>query len=606
MTSESELSVANWRRQPLQMLNANTIKNLNIMNTIVKNAWRSGALALAGMLAFASCSDTWDEHYDAANSISYDGTTLAYIKSQPNLSDFSEVLSATGYDKVLESSQILTVFAPSNGSFNKDSLLAEIAKGRKQNVIDRFVKNHVARYNVSLNNTAQSVQLINEKFVSLGTLASPTVAHAVATQTNLVCENGVMQVLNGDIPYSPNLFEALEIQNERYFDAHPELNPDTVTLFNFLKRYDDDQLDVARSVARGYDENGNIVYVDSVMIRRNRILEQMDAFLYLEDSNYLALYPTVEAYQERVEKSREFFHFNISYNQNQAIRDSLQNYYANYYAMSDLMFNMNMNQHPEDSLFSTTYNRRRWEYGVFYKPFESDGIIANTTDMTECSNGLLYTTDAYPYDIYNSFYREIKIEGESMGNLETGESWTDMSNTSFATYSKSEADTISGHAFMYVSAPNPARQTLFAYSIPNTLSGKYDIYIRMLPQSVNVTDSATLAKSLPAQFRVSLYERDAKGVMPTTRATYTFRNPVDGNRNYHNDPYKIDSVYIGQYDFTDCYLNTTSGVLLQFESYVTSSQRNSYTKDMYIDYIVLVPVKEEANVSATKGIKTRR
>lgn len=562
----------------------------------MRNSFRAGALAVAGLLAFAACSDDWDDHYDTAAKVDFSGTTLDYLKSESAVSDFVDILTATGYDTELSAAQVLTIFAPENDTFNKDSLLHLVSLGRTEDVIDRFVENHIARYNVSINTDSQSVTLINSKVIELGTLSNPTVGNATADKTNVTCKNGVIQVINDYIPYKANLFEQLDIENESYLDATGG-NDSVVTLFNFLHRYDDDELDEDRSVARGYDENGNVVYVDSVMIRRNTVLSALDAYLFREDSNYWAILPTTEAYQERVALNSQFFKYNVSYNSDKAVRDSVQNYMANLYAISDLFFNMNDNQHVEDSIFSTRYSRSDWEYNVFYHPLSGDGILTNVTGSVECSNGTLYKVDEYPFTIYDSFYRKIKLEGERSSAIadDGNNSWTNPSTTGWTLRSNSDADSISGGSYLYIYPTTSSRQTDIAYEIPSTLSGSYDIYVKLLPQSVYYTDSATIAASLPCQFRANIFERDTiQGTMPT-RATYSFRNPEDNSRNYQNDPFRVDSVYLGNYTFSNCYLGTSAGVMLQLESYVTSSNRNKYTKEMYLDCIILIPTRDEAN-----------
>ena len=100
-----------------------------------------------------SCTDTWDEHYggNSENSQAFDGTIMDFLKQNSNLSDFVEIVEATGYDLELNSSQSFTIWAPVNGSFDKNEWL-ELAKTNKQDVITRFIKNHMTRYNVSLDN----------------------------------------------------------------------------------------------------------------------------------------------------------------------------------------------------------------------------------------------------------------------------------------------------------------------------------------------------------------------------------------------------------------------------------------------------------------------
>ena len=557
------------------------------MNTIMKNVSRAG-LCVAAVLLAAACSDTWDDHYDTVAEYDYDGTTLEYLANQSELSDFYKIVVATGFDDELSSSQVLTIFAPQNGTFNYDSLVALIDAGNTTGVLERFVENHVTRYNISIGSSEQEVTLLNEKIVDVGTLSTLLVGDVSVANANISCSNGVLQELDGYLPYRYNIYEQLEVLNDEYIAANGE-SDSLVSLYNFLLKYDEEELDEDQSVARGLDEDGNTVYVDSVTIHNNDVLTDLDAYLFREDSTYILIYPSVEAYQERVALDAEYFNLNYLYSSDEAVRDSMQEYYANYYAMTNLLFNMNDNQHDTDSLFSTSYNRNNWEYNVFYNPYSSGGILDPSTiqQEIECSNGTIYVVDQYPYSIYDAFYQKIEVEGEETRYLVTDESYVTASTTT-TTYSNS-ADSISNGRYMYIST-TASGQTKLAYYLPNTLSGSYDIYIKTLPQSVRVTDSATIASSLPARYQFTYYERNSSGEWPSSGTQ--LQNPEDGTRYFVFDAFNIDTVYIGTIDFTSSFYNTDAGVMLMLQSYVLTSQRNTYTKELYLDCIILEPTKE--------------
>jgi uncharacterized surface protein with fasciclin (FAS1) repeats len=564
----------------------------------IKNTLRAGALAVVGVLAFASCSDTWDDHYEGSTSSlgeSYSGTTMGYLQSQPNLSDFVSVLKAAGYESELNDPQVLTVLAPVNGSFNKDSLLSLINAGKKKNVVNRFVKNHLMRYNVSLGNKAQSIYLLNDKIVNIGTLADNLIQNKSVSKANVGCSNGIVHVMGEDLPYQPNLFEFIEDDWDAFkATLDPSVNPDTIiSLYNYLYKFNTDSLDEQRSVSRGVDlETGNTIYVDSVMIRNNKALAQLRAYLYREDSTYLAILPSQEAYQKRFEEAKKYFNFNVAFNSEQSVRDSIQNYYANYFTVCDLFFNMSESMNGKtqnDSLFSTVYSRRTWEYNKYLKPFSAGGILDSYQNKFDCSNGTMYTMNEIPNTKYDNFFKKIVVEAEEIRYLETGTDWTNSQSTSFSIRS-SAADSISGSGMTVFSAASSTRNTEFAYQIPNTLSGKYDIYVRFLPYQAYGTDTTHVY--LPSKFRAALYERDKTGTMPKS-ATYSFRTP-EGSRNFVTNPYVIDTVYIGTYEFANSFYSTTPGVYFQLSSYVTTSERSSYTKDMIIDCFLFVPHKDEA------------
>jgi len=135
-------------------------------------------LALAA-LAIVGCTDTWNDHYDAglpegANA----GSLWSTIKDNGNLNNFVSVLEATGYDASLSSSQVFTVFAPTDDQFTKEQANQWIAlynqekqqgkKDRDNRAIKEFVQNHIALYNHSVAKTgADSIIMMNGKYLVL-------------------------------------------------------------------------------------------------------------------------------------------------------------------------------------------------------------------------------------------------------------------------------------------------------------------------------------------------------------------------------------------------------------------------------------------------------
>ena len=124
-----------------------------------------------------------------------------------------------------------------------------------------------------------------------------------------------------------------------------------------------------------------------------------------------------------------------------------------------------MSQHmngptKEDSLFSTVYSRSNPKYDVYYHPYAPDSLLSGTKSIVECSNGEVRYMDDIPYTKYQNFFREIKIEAENHGLLQTGEKWTNANATTW--FSKSTtADSISGGGYMIFNASSSTRNTEF-------------------------------------------------------------------------------------------------------------------------------------------------
>jgi uncharacterized surface protein with fasciclin (FAS1) repeats len=130
----------------------------------MKKLFRMATLAVCGAMMIASCTDTWDDHYGDAGT-GTNGSTMDYLTT--HASDFAEILKAAGFDANLNSSQVFTILAPKNGSFDKKALLTQLASGDKSQVVERFIKNHVMLYSVSMNDEEKmSICSTRRKFTS--------------------------------------------------------------------------------------------------------------------------------------------------------------------------------------------------------------------------------------------------------------------------------------------------------------------------------------------------------------------------------------------------------------------------------------------------------
>lgn len=587
------------------------------MNTIIRKALRLGVFAVAGLLALFSCTDKWDEHYGEMSSETFEGTLVEYLEGQSEqLSDFMEVLKATGYDINLGSDQMFTVWVPVNGSFDKEALLAEIQNGGKERVINRFLRNHIALYSVSLTPNEQDVTLQNSKVIRLSGAAEAKFGNCDIIKYNVVCKNGVFNIIASENVYVPTIFESLEDDYNEYLAANPSLNPDEmISLMSYLKAFDDDSLDEAKSVFKGLDLNGNRVYVDSVMIRNNTRLREVDALLYEEDSTYWAIIPSVEAYKARYDEAWKYLNFNPSANtaDDPDYVDSLRNHYANIFAMRDLFYNMNANVYYTDSLKSTEYSAFNWEEHVYRgDPFGSDGILANA-EVVECSNGNVYKVNEYPISIYDQFFKKNSTTLWA-SSIEKDDKYTKNCKDAYM-YSgvyklptlDENGDTISVENVVWsalnVEGSSSKVQPQVTFKLYNTLSGKYNLKLVMVPtvlkSNYDVQEGPVAsANNLKNKFRMTLFQKGEDGNF--ARGTNLTKPGVSGTaaRNFESHAFDgqnpIDTVDICEIELDHCYYGTgESGVMLQVASYVTSSDlKKGYTRDLLLQKIILEPVRE--------------
>ena len=138
------------------------------MNRNIKKYIKSPLMALlsiilplgGGGLLLTSCTD-WDDHYENEAANSSDLTLWDAIKQRDDLSDFAQVLENTmvfrqhkktsvSYADVLKGGRSFTLFAPVNGTFNKDSLLSLVTTAKGDSAVERFfIMNHLAQNLVS-------------------------------------------------------------------------------------------------------------------------------------------------------------------------------------------------------------------------------------------------------------------------------------------------------------------------------------------------------------------------------------------------------------------------------------------------------------------------
>jgi len=605
------------------------------MNYNIKNTFRAGFVVAAGLVAMNSCTDTWNDHYDAAPQLTFNGTTMQAIEQ--NASDFAKVIKAYGYERELASENVYTVWAPQNGTFNLSDYVDSNGKmcADSAEVVKQFIKNHVARYAISLGLTDTSIDLMNQKKATMskdGSFESVTMS-----KSNIACSNGVLHILSSQAPYRYNLFELIAKQ----YKDDPTAGKDTMSLYKFL--YDpavnNDSLIEDKSVSRGVDENGDKIWVDSFVMRNNTVLKNVDAKLYEEDSSYIAILPSAKAWGERYEYAKSLLQFNpYEDTRSEGACDSLQRHYANMFAMNDLFFNKNANEHWQDSLKSTLYKLDRgsfdWEKNVYYSKMPStlpadkelNDILAKCGTPFNCSNGDGYMVDEYPMTPYEQFFRKIKVTAngrsidqtlDAKGNAQFTKNVSTNFRSTSGTLSSYVADTLGNiiaraqnmpYNYVDIVPSSGSVNPSVAFQIPGTLSGEYDIYLVTVPIWMGGThdDLDNLLDTRPYRFYTYIYERENSGTNigqypssgvrlpnPDGSGNYFITNPLPENEDGCLMP--TDTTYIGKYKFNHAYYGRNDeGVLIQLQSQITSKLTKEYSREMLIGSIILKPSKGNA------------
>ena len=532
------------------------------MNKNIKHFLVAGLMCCSMTAVLTACSD-WDDHYDGSNTTGGSNQTLwETLQSDEQLSDFCEVLEQTkvfrmhkktsvSYADLLGSGQSFTVVAPLNGTFNKDSLLRLVQTNQGDSIVEKFfVKNHLSRTLNSLTAEKKSMMLLNAKHVDMN---GNTIEGIAVSKANCHAKNGVLHVVNQPLPYQYSIYEAL-------CDM-----PEFGLIGQALRLYDEDYFDADASVSSGIVE-GVPVYVDSVVIERNRFLNRI-GLIAAEDSTYWVVAPKIEGWRKAWEEAQQYF----QYDEKVLKRDSIQHYWTTYALLHDAVYNMTDQKSVNDSLISVPYNRLKPEYHVFYKPFEEGGILCKATPVA-CSNGMLYETAEWPFTPEQTYFKELWSEAEQTA-LITAEKECTYNIRRLAT------DSISEGAYLNIIPRTSTSNWDLTYRVNNTLSGTYDICAIVLPKSVANQVSPDLR---PNKFKAYVNYVDETGAEKTFNCN---------NIEFTNDPERVDTIVLAEaFHFPACnYDQSDIKVSVRLLCSITTRQTATYAREMYLDCIYLRP-----------------
>ena len=574
-------------------------------------------LAIAA-LTFAACSDTWDDHNNRAAEGVEEGTLWQAIQQNPELSNFSSVVEACGYDKSLASAQVFTVFAPTNSCFSKeeaDKLIAayNTEKGkvddRDNSTIKEFLQNHIALYNYSVSQSSNdTIMMMNGKNILL---TSSKIGNSPLTSSNKLYDNGVLFTVGSQIDYFPNVFE--------YMRRDAEL--DSLYSFFYNERFYRKEFQASKSVEGGIVD-GRTIYLDSVFRQQNDLFDSqfLNARLNNEDSTYWMLMPTNEAWRKLVNEYQNYFNYDNTVDK----RDSV--FYTNtrMAIMKGTAFSRTINTDAmlQDSAMSTNavlfYTLRKYTWGAddlhyyqYYNPLS--GIFTGNTNMA-CSNGIAMKVQDWKIDKRETFFQTKIIEAEGQGSIREVSKVVDKVTTNDdGSKDTTWIETIvprnryveSGNIYYNKVSNNgfvefePTRTTVnhsVTFNIKDVLSNiGYDIYVVTAPALAN-DSNATDIQRLPTRLKFTLYHHTQDG--KTVKTGNTEGVPLVDNTAVVNQPDEVDYIKVAEnFKFPVASYGLEEDepqVSLKVESYVTSTQQrnNTYTRTMRIDCIILKPHEE--------------
>ena len=549
-------------------------------------------------LAFVACSDEWDDHYSP--SLSAGLSIWQTIQQNSELSNFARVVQATGYDAALASSQMFTVFAPTNSAFSAadaDNLIAayqqEKARGvkdKENSTIKEFLQNHIALYNYSTSSLSNdSITMMNGKYM---VLTHDRFGNRPIASSNLLTSNGVLFTIGEKADYFRNVFEWIRYDQE--LDS----------LANFLYSYNQYEFDPTESVPGGIVD-GKTVYLDSVTYLTNELFygytrgnDSGIGRINSEDSTYWMVAPTNQVWDKLVAEYTPYFNYDNSVDK----RDSLQWANTRMAIVRGTVFSRTKNTDTSlrDSAVSVNavdYIDRKQFFGSselayfqYSKPYDQGGIFTETVN-TDCSNGMVMKTNDWKIDKRQTFFQTLINEGESRVVFKE----VNENNTATPSYRSVESSNpfynkVSSNRFAVIS-PLGATNPEVVYYLPEMLSNiDYDLYVVMVPATAGDTLVAETQRR-PCKFRCSykFHEQDGKErgdsiILMNGEQSFFTTNPED-----------VDTVFLGTIRVPTCSVGLTEPqATLRLASNLSNRERrdNTYTQILRIDCIIMKPHEE--------------
>lgn len=556
------------------------------------------------VIGLSACTDTWDDHYEGQTTATYgmsENTLWQAIKDNPQLSNFASVVEACSFDRTLNSSQVLTVFAPTNDCLSKEQAQELITRyhTEKQNgtleddntVIKEFIHNHVALFNYSVSDhTNDSIRMMNGKKLPL---LSNKLGNASLLSKNALYGNGILFTLGDRVEFLPNVFEYIrkdaDLDSLRSFlyCGDPLISGRSYPQFYYKEFMP--SLSVAGSI-----KDGKTQYLDSVFIQRNRLFNTLGN-LHVEDSTYIFLAPTNDEWSRLVKEYEPYF----NYPNNVDKRDSLIYLNTRLAIMEGTTFSRTFNSDEtlKDSAMSTncvreyTMRRLSWgapfEYYQYYKPLSPNGALAEA-EIVRCSNGEVRKTSHWNIDKRMTFNRFIVAEAEYSSNRkgvkrsydrELADTVNMATVTEIAVPSDNAfRDRVWNNGYVEV-APTYSDNIYVDFYLKDLLSEvPYDIYLVTVPALAS-DSNATAVQRLPTLLRCTVMSPGSKDVKFDDLET---------------TPNAIDYLLVKEnYTFKNCTYGVTNNDLqtvLRVETRAKSKENNvKYSRTLRIDCILLVP-----------------
>ena len=564
------------------------------MKTMFRHRILAGAVLFTALLGFSSCEDE-----PAVLPLEYaDKTLYEVIANDDELSDFFEVLQSCSIedrdlaDSLFNHARVYTVWAPKNGYVKKDSLLARIADGYREDVMRTFVFSHIANHLRPANGELEKgnlVVMLNNKMSSFeGSYKDGkySFGDCKIEDGNIRVWNGLLHKLGGTSEYRYNIWEYLKIASDKSNGYRVD------SIANCLYSYNITEFDPGSSIL-GTFENGAQTYLDSVWVTTNQWLNVYSGVgpLDAEDSLYTVYIPTNEAWESTLAEAREYYRYdhkqNLPSSMDSAFIDSIRNYYPLLNVLKFISYSENEQRYVPSYPDSVMPAYR----GAGRRRFAWSQLNENVKFSKELSNGVFKIVDKMPYNALELWHDTIRIEAEDAEMLANEDlidvpiyrRYVSKNQINPALGTKSE---LSGGR--YFEATSDRNKVSAIFCLPNVLSAKYKVAMIVVPK--HITNPSVKEEELkPTQFTISITQAEAGTLYSSLRKIKSDPTRLDTiflTESGSGEPVTIEFPYCERYN-THSRKDFTTRIQIQSDGGLLPK---NFDMSLRLDAILLIPV----------------
>ena len=584
------------------------------MNKIFRHKILAGVMLFGFILAGTSCQDKEVGINVTPETPFADKTLYEVIVNDPDLTDFVEVVNACGAhcaDSLFNQSRVYTVWAPVNGTFNKDSIIAETVADSTGNsnrdlVFRSFVEAHIANHLVAANGTLDddnTVLLLNNKnAIFTGDYKTGYTFSGISldpNNTNIRMKNGLLHKIVSPSEYKYSIWEYMKVAE----------GVDSVA--QYLYSYNVTEFNEGQSIS-GPIVNGEQTYIDSVFTTSNVWLDAWRGVgnINNEDSIYIVYVPTNEMWEKMVKKAEAHYDYDLSFESlseaTKIERDSLRRYNARLNNLKYMTYSVNEQKHVASS-DSAMPAYRGGKRALFAKADLEKNVIFEK----ELSNGTFKVVDDMPYNQIHLWHDTIFLEGENsaMWNYTNQPAEVEVLTAYKSQLNKDSmllGAEVSGGAYFSFTKSSGAATAHF--KIPKVLSAKYHVAIVVVPKNIT-NEFINKEEMYPNRFDIVM--RQNLGVVdPLTGDAYIdlytakYDRTASKDKSLQTNPFKMDTLFfttdgekaIIQPRYSEFYDGEAKdyNVTLQISSTTATNaekrQGKNFDTSIRIDKILLIPV----------------